>query len=314
MKARYPKINMDTLCGLFGYSRQAFYQLQQYEYKYQAQSQIILEMVSNERQSLPGIGGRKLLSLMSGLMKREGIQLGRDAFFALLRENRLLVRHLRSKIKTTDSRHRFRRYPNLIRELVPSRPHELWVSDITYVETGEGYLYLSLVTDAYSRKIVGWNLSPKLEADGAVNALDMAILQLPDPHPSDLIHHSDRGIQHCCDKYISRLRSKDIHISMTENGDPLENAIAERVNDILKSEWLNKRMPQTKWEAQAVLPEIIHAYNHKRPHMSIGMRTPATAHTLKGELSRAWKSYYQKDKTEPMNAKDELLVKLKQDE
>ncbi|WP_345949016.1 IS3 family transposase [Mucilaginibacter sp. PAMB04274] len=309
MKACYPKINMDTLCRLFGYSRQAFYQLQQYEYKCQVQSQIILEMVSNERQSLPGIGGRKLLSLMSGPMKKEGIHLGRDAFFALLRENRLLVRHLRSKIKTTDSRHRFRRYPNLIRELVPSRPHELWVSDITYIETGEGYLYLSLVTDAYSRKIVGWNLSPKLEADGAVSALDMAILQLPQRPLGDLIHHSDRGIQYCCDKYISRLRANGIHISMTENGDPLENAIAERVNGILKSEWLNKRMPETKWAAHAMLAEIIQAYNHKRPHMSIGMRTPATAHTLKGELSRAWKSYYQKDKTERTDVNNTIACK-----
>jgi putative transposase len=128
---------------------------------------------------------------MSELMKREGIQLGKDAFFALLRENRLLVRHQRTKIKTTDSRHRFRRYPNLIRELVPSRAHELWVSDITYVETKEGYLYLSLVTDGYSRKIIGWNISPKLEADDAVTALEMALMQLPDRCPSDLIHHYD---------------------------------------------------------------------------------------------------------------------------
>ncbi|RYE25473.1 MAG: IS3 family transposase [Sphingobacteriaceae bacterium] len=262
--------------------------------------------------SCQGIGARKLLGLMSEPMKREGIQLGRDAFFALLRENRLLVRHLRSKIKTTDSRHHFRRYPNLIRELVPSRAHELWVSDITYVETKEGYLYLSLVTDAYSRKIIGWNISPKLEADGAVTALEMALMQLPERCPSDLIHHSDRGIQYCCDKYISRLKANGIHISMTENGDPLENAIAERVNGILKSEWLNKRMPETKWETAPMLAEIIQAYNYKRPHMSIDMLTPAAAHLLEGEFSRTWKTYYQKDKAHQQKAVD--LVKLNQDE
>lgn len=192
-------------------------------------------MVQKERKSLPGIGGRKLLDVIGNAVKNEQLLVGRDAFFNLLRENRLLIRRYRAKKKTTDSRHRFHKYPNLIRDLVPVRPHQLWVSDITYIETTEGYLYLSLVTDAYSRKIIGWNISPKLEAEGAVSTLSMAITQLP-KEPVELIHHSDRGIQYCCKKYVSKLNAFRIGIGMTENGDPLENAIAERVNGILKTE------------------------------------------------------------------------------
>lgn len=299
MKTQHPKINMDKLCQLFGYTRQAYYQLQRYDYRSQAQCQIVLEMVKNERQSLPGIGGRKLLSLISKPLKRENINIGRDAFFELLRENHLLMRHRRFKVRTTDSRHRYRRYPNLIRELVPIRPHELWVSDITYIDTKEGYLYLSLITDAYSRKIIGWDLSNKLEAEGAINALTMALEQLPLVRANDLIHHSDRGTQYCCDRYVAKLNSFGITISMTENGDPLENAIAERVNGILKTEWLTHNIPQSKREAKRSLPDIIDAYNCKRPHMSIGMLTPEVAHQGSGELNKIWKSYYPKVITEP---------------
>ena len=299
MKTRYPKLNMDKLCGLFGFSRQAYYQLQRYDYKSQAQCQIVLEMVRNERQSLPGIGGRKLLKIISEPMKKENINIGRDAFFQLLRDNRLLMRHQRFKVKTTDSRHRYRRYPNLIRELVPIRPHELWVSDITYIETKEGYLYLSLITDAYSRKIVGWNISNKLEAEGALSALRMALEQLPTENNTGLIHHSDRGTQYCCDKYITKLNAFGVAISMTENGDPLENAIAERVNGILKTEWLMRNIPNTKREAVGSLPRIIESYNTKRPHMSIGLLTPEAAHQGSGELNRMWKNYYFKNNAEP---------------
>ena len=299
MKTYYPKIKMDKLCELFGYTRQAYYELQRYEYKCRAQCQIVLKMVEAERKSLPRIGGRKLLNLIAVQMKNADINIGRDAFFSLLRDNRLLVRRLRSSHKTTDSRHRFRLYPNLIRELIPIRPHELWVSDITYIETKEGYLYLSLVTDAYSRKIVGWNVSSNLTADGALSALSMALDQLPQMSKVELIHHSDRGTQYCCDKYVAKLNSFGIGISMTENGDPLENAIAERVNGILKQEWLIRNVPATKLDAVYLLTDAIHAYNYKRPHLSIGMLTPEAAHQGSGELRRMWKNYYQKDKAEP---------------
>jgi len=277
---------------LFGFTRQAYYQLQKYEYKCRAQSQIILEMVQQERSSLPGIGGRKLLNLISMEMNRANMQIGRDAFFDLLRENHLLVRHYKTRVVTTNSKHRYRRYPNLIRELLITRPHQLWVSDITYVATSEGYLYLSLITDAYSRKIVGWNISNKLDADSAVYALEMALSGLPDSTASDLIHHSDRGVQYCCDKYIAKLRFFKINISMTENGDPLENAIAERINGTLKTEWLNRSPLGTKSETAIRLSGIIDTYNTKRPHLSINMLTPEAAHSCEGELPRQWKNYW----------------------
>ena len=277
---------------MFGFTRQAYYQLNKYEYKSRAQSQIVLEMVHHERSCLPGIGGRKLLNMISAAMKRENMPMGRDAFFNLLRENRLLVRHYKTKVVTTNSRHRYRRYPNLIRDITLIRPHQLWVSDITYITTNEGFLYLSLVTDAYSRKIVGWNLSNKLEADGAVCALEMALSQLPEDNGINLIHHSDRGIQYCCDKYISKLRSSSVNISMTENGDPLENAVAERVNGTLKTEWLNRTKPGSKYETALRLSDIINAYNTKRPHLSINMLTPEAAHATEGILPRQWKNYW----------------------
>ncbi|HSI74412.1 MAG TPA: IS3 family transposase [Lunatimonas sp.] len=292
---------------MFGYSRQAYYQLQKYRYKSQAQTEIVLQMVRNERKTLPGIGGRKLLSLIEVLMKKEEIQMGRDAFFDLLKENNLLVRRSKTRVYTTMSRHRYRMYPNLIRGKVLTGPHQLWVSDITYIPTTEGYLYLSLVTDAYSRKIVGWDLSHKLEASGAVSALEMALSQLPDDKAIDLIHHSDRGVQYCCDKYVAMLKSRQITISMTENGDPLENPVAERVNGILKSEWLNKLAPESKKETAVRLAWIIEAYNTKRPHMSIDMMTPEAAHITKGIIPRQWKNYW-KERQEAFCKEDTGLI------
>ena len=295
---------------MFGFTRQAYYQLQRYEYKFKAQSQIVLEMIKNERSSLPGIGGRKLLSLIGDEMKRQSIHMGRDSFFDLLRENDLLVRHHKTRIITTNSRHRYRKYPNLIKDLPLLCAHQVWVSDITYVTTGEGYLYLSLITDAYSRKIIGWNISNKLEADGAVSALEMALSQLPADKRDSVIHHSDRGIQYCCDKYISKLRSFNINISMTENSDPLENAIAERVNGILKTEWLNRSVITTKYETALKISEIIEAYNTKRPHLSINMMTPAVAHDSEGNLPRKWKNYWKENHNKIMYEKKIKLPTL----
>jgi len=266
-------------------------------------------MVRNERKTLPGIGGRKLLSLIQVLMKKEEIQMGRDAFFDLLKENNLLVRRSKTRVYTTFSRHRYRMYPNLIRDKVLTGPHQLLVSDITYIPTTEGYMYLSLVTDAYSRKIVGWNLSNNLAASGAVNALEMALSQLPDDKAIDLIHHSDRGVQYCCDKYVALLKSRQITISMTENGDPLENPVAERVNGILKSEWLNKQAPGSKRETVSRMAGIIEAYNSRRPHMSIDMLTPEAAHVTKGIIPRQWKNYW-KERQEAFCKEDSGLPPL----
>jgi len=219
--------------------------------------------------------------------------MGRDAFFDFLREQDLLVRRKRYKARTTFSNHWLRKYPNLIEGFIPKGPHQLWVSDITYVATQEGFVYLFLITDAYSRKIIGWAIADSLEAIYALEALKMALKQLPS-WVKDLIHHSDRGVQYCSEKYVQVLMKMNIKISMTNNGDPLENAVAERVNGILKTEWMYDTTLKTKLEAKQVIKQIIPVYNGQRPHSSLDMMTPNQAHLQQGELKKHWKNYWYK--------------------
>ena len=218
---------------------------------------------------------------------------GRDAFIEILRKHGLMV-HIRRRrrYKTTDSNHHYRKYPNLIKDMVPHRHNEIWVSDITYVETDEGVCYLSLITDAYSHKIVGWALGPTLETIYPLEALRMALATVDDYTASRLIHHSDRGCQYCSDAYVAELKKYGISISMTQSGDPLENPIAERANGILKSEWLYKMKISSRAECKSILERIIGFYNNERPHMSIGWQTPNEVHTQYGEQRRCWKNYY----------------------
>ena len=196
----------------------------------------------------------------------------------------------RRRYKTTDSRHHYRKYPNLIADVVPSRPNEIWVSDITYVETDEGVCYLSLITDTYSHKIVGWAVGPTLETVYPLNALKMALATIDDVTASRLIHHSDRGCQYCSNEYVSELKKRHVNISMTQSGDPLENAIAERANGILKVEWLYKMRITTRDECRSILDRIIDFYNTQRPHMIIGMQPPEAVHMQTGEQRRCWKN------------------------
>ena len=263
-----------------------------YEYRTLAEKQLLLEMVQNERAILPGVGVRKLHSIIFGPSCPQQVSMGMDALFALLRENSMLLRRSRGRARTTNSHHSFRRYPNLAREMTVDAPHQLWVSDITYIDTMEGFMYLSLVTDAYSRKIIGWDISPKLKASGAIGALNMAISQLPHGTGPKPVHHSDRGIQYCCDRYIIILKGAGIGISMTEKVDPLENAIAERVNGILKTEWLKNNRPRLKVEAIDMFGDIVSSYNGRRPHLSLNMQTPDSAHMSHGPIPRAWKNYW----------------------
>ncbi len=249
------------------------------------------QLVAKERKRMPRLGGRKLLSLIQPNLPPE-LYLGRDAFFDFLRENNLLVRNKRRWAKTTQSHHWLKKYSNLIVDFTPTAPNQLWVSDITYVSTREGFGYLSLVTDAYSRKIIGWSLGPNLEARHTVGALKMALRQLP-KSTTGLIHHSDRGVQYCCDDYVKLLKKRDVSISMTENGDPLENPVAERVNGILKNEWINDMDLDTICQAKAMLRRIIQVYNQYRPHTSLDMLTPNLAHKQSGKLKKHWKNYYQ---------------------
>lgn len=275
---------MDDLCGLFGNTRQAYYKKDTEVVKDLMQEDMIITMVKKIRESQPKIGGRKLFDIISEAFDMNG---GRDAFFNILRDNKLLVRKRRTRVITTNSFHWLRKYPNLIKELQVMMPNKLWVSDITYINVGNEFMYLFLITDAYSRKIIGWKLADTMEAKHGVEALEMAMSQLPND-TNGLIHHSDRGVQYCSSKYVECLLKQGIEISMTESGDPRENAIAERVNGILKVEWLYDMELTSKEQAIQVIATIINLYNTKRPHLSIAMLTPAEAHLKTGVLKKLW--------------------------
>jgi putative transposase len=291
---------------LFGKSRQGYYQRKKYVYTEQVKSEILLQMVAKQRKLMPRVGGRKLLRLIQPQLPEE-LYLGRDAFFDFLREMGLLVRKRRNRTRTTWSNHWLRKYPNLIMDFTPTGPNQMWVSDITYVETSEGFGYLSLITDAYSRKIIGWCLGSTLEAKHSIQALQMAIKQLP-RGSKDVYHHSDRGVQYCSDEYVKLLKKHRFKISMTERGDPRDNSIAERVNGILKDEWLNQMKLNTIEEARNILTQIIRVYNGFRPHSSVDFQTPNSAHTMNGPLKRHWKNYYRKKEAEELIIKTDSFV------
>ena len=215
--------------------------------------------------------------------------MGRDALFDLVAANNLQVTKRKRRYITTNSNHVFKKYPNLIRGIAPDGPDQIWVSDITYIRSGEEFLYLFLITDMYSKKILGYRLAKTLDSSHAVNSLQDAIRNSSKPI-TGLTHHSDRGIQYCSKDYIKLLEKHNIKISMTENGDPLENPVAERVNGILKDEYLNQYQRLTLIQ----LEKSIQKYNNERPHLSINMLTPEQAHLSSGELKRRWKNYYKK--------------------
>ena len=239
---------------------------------------------------MPKLGGRKLLELIKPRLPPE-LSIGRDSFFDFLRRHGLLVGKRRRRVKTTYSNHWLRKYPNLIKEFIPIRSSQLLVSDITYIETGAGFVYLNLITDAYSRKIVGWAIGETLEAKYTIEALRMALRQVP-KGTEGLIHHSDRGVQYCCGDYVKILNKYQVQISMTENGDPRENAVAERVNGILKDEWLNQMKLKSVEDAIKEIKRIVQIYNNCRPHASLNMKTPEYAHSQSGEFKKHWKTYY----------------------
>jgi transposase InsO family protein len=238
--------------------------------------QLILSMVHDIRRRHPRIGGKKLYSLLKADLFSAGIKVGRDKFFELLAKNGMLVKKRRKCAYTTDSYHHFRVYKNLLKHQPPQRAHQGWVSDITYVRQGKDFRYLFLVTDCFSRKIIGWNLSESLAIPGAVSALKMAIRQCPDT--AGVIHHSDRGIQYCSKGYTDLLRNAGIRISMTEENHCYENAIAERVNGILKQEYgLDETFASVQLLSNAV-KEAIWSYNMERPHWSLNLATPEQMH------------------------------------
>lgn len=294
LKERHRRLSLGRLCLLFGITRQAYYQHYWHSEEICFEHEILLTEVLHIRKKHPRMGGRKLFGLLEPFMLDHQIKMGRDALFDLLAVNGLLVRRRKRKIHTTNSFHWLRKYPNLIRGFVPMRSDHLWVSDITYWKIETGHVYISLITDAYSHKIVGYQVARTLEAIESIQALQMALNSLKQPIDG-LIHHSDRGIQYCSGDYVKLLQDNNIKISMTENGDPLENAIAERVNGILKDEYLECYQVKNLAEATELLEQVVQLYNDERPHMSIGNLTPEHLHNNNRKTEKLWRTYYLKN-------------------
>lgn len=222
---------------------------------------------------MPNLGGVKLWALLNA----NGVKVGRDELYRWLQKYDLLVKYNRRYVRTTDSSKWLRQYPNLVKGLDIVRPNQVWVSDITYIETQSGFVYLSLITDSYSRKILGAFVHKNLDTDGAMNALYQAFLQVDPKDLKGLIHHSDRGCQYCSSQYTTTLRMKDIRVSTTQDGSPYDNAVAERVNGILKREWLNQEQFKDIEEVREKLSKVVETYNSLRPHYSLKLQTPDAA-------------------------------------
>jgi len=269
------KETLVSTCGLFGVNRQVYYRRKRAIQKRQDTASKVVEMVMEVRQQMPRIGTRKLYYLLQDQLMDLGV--GRDRLFAILKANHMLIRPKRSFRKTTDSYHRFRKHKNLIESTTPARPEQIWASDITYLGNRGNHRYLALITDTYSKKIVGYDLSESLGTAGAIRALKMGLRQRSYKEKK-LIHHSDRGFQYCCDDYQKVLARKKVKCSMTESYDPYANAVAERVNGILKQEFLledyNVKLPIMK----ELVRNSIEIYNKKRPHYSCDMKTPEQMH------------------------------------
>ena len=298
MKNNFQIIGLAKLCSWLGMSRQAYYQNSWKAIDTSIEEELILQQVNQIRQNHPRLGTRKLYDKLQAFMIENSIKMGRDALFNLLAANHLLIRKRKRRITTTNSYHWLRKYPNLIRNFVPTAPNQLWVSDITYWKiNAQEHLYISFITDAYSHKIVGYQVAETLEAIESVHALQMALSAFEGAESHlQLTHHSDRGIQYCSREYVKLLQDNNIQISMTENGDPLENAIAERVNGIIKEEYLDAYEVNNIKEARELLDRVIQLYNNDRPHLSISNLTPNQVHHSQNPLKteKLWKNYYQK--------------------
>jgi transposase InsO family protein len=305
-----PDSNLEQLCALFGKTRQAFYQRLNYAYQEYAEDGIILDLVYEFRKEMERLGGRKLWMMINQRLP-DRFSVGRDRLFALLDREHLKVHRKKRKVRTTYSSRWSKNYPNLIKEIIPTASNQIWVSDITYIDTlNEGFVYLHLLSDNYSKKILGWCLSRTLHADHTIEALQMAIRNVG-VKMEGLIHHSDRGCQYCCEKYVKLLQENKIRISMTENGNPRENAVAERINGILKMEWLNYEHFQGLSDARLRIAQVIDIYNNKRPHLSLDYATPARAYFMAGELPKRWKNYYTSNKSP--EDKEKIILSLTTD-
>ena len=267
---------MSSLCKRAGISRQGYYKKGVKLIKEAIEEDYVVESVKSIRNRHPKQGARKLFHNLAAAFRENKIKMGRDRFIEVLRKNNLLIRRRRKYARTTQSEHSYPKYENLIRDLSINKRNEAWVSDITYISTREGFQYLALITDVYSRKIVGYEISDNLETMGCIKALKMAIRDLSSwEHP---IHHSDRGIQYCSHMYTDLLRRHKLGISMTEIDHCAENALAERVNGILKGEYMLDHKFNSKMQARMFCLEAIRLYNTDRPHLSLNYRIPNEVH------------------------------------
>jgi len=231
-----------------------------------------VEQVRQIRDEAPGIGAYKMFLILKSIFQES--MFGRDKFYTIMHQYGLMLKPERRR-HTTNSNHNYHKYRNLIKDFQPSKPNQLWAADITYIDTDDGVVYLHLLTDVYTHEIIGWDLSESLAASHTIAALEMAIKHAKTQDLSQLIHHSDRGSQYCSNAYVDRLRSVQAKISMTEDYKPTDNAVAERINGIIKQEWLYRmKRPKDLEEAKHKISSIIDFYNTKRPHMSNGMLTP----------------------------------------
>lgn len=278
-------------CRLLGHSPQAYYQHQKIAGKKSLEEDLLIQQVLYHRIHQPRLGCRKLHGMMGAFMQEHDMFIGRDVLFDLLRENGLLINKKKhNQPRTTDSNHWLKKYPNLIKDIRLSRADELWVSDITYIRLNKKkFAYLSLITDAYSRKIVGFCMNNDLSASGPLTALEMALKGRAGDSP--LTHHSDRGSQYCGDAYTTLLKANGIDISMTQSGNPRDNAIAERVNGILKQELLKDAYPNIN-QAMCSATIAVDIYNTMRPHSSVDMMTPEKAHAATGSIKRRWRHLF----------------------
>ena len=272
MRAMGKPTGLGALCRELGYSRQSYYQAKAREQERALEESAVLTGVRVVRELLPETGGRKLQKHL----RQTGILIGRDRLLRILKHNDLLVRRKKRYHRTTNSQHGFRVYRNLVKASKPERPNEVMVTDITYLETLEGFCYLSLLMDLYSRKVTGYHVSKSLAVEGSLKALRMALRSVKQSR--GMIHHSDRGIQYCSKAYSGLLRTRGVSISMTEEDHVYENANAERLNGILKQELGLGGVMRSFNVAKKLVREAIDLYNNKRLHLALNYRTPAEVH------------------------------------
>ncbi|OLY93584.1 transposase [Cnuella takakiae] len=263
-----------------GYSRQYAYKLPKREAAQRHRQQRVKALVDQQRKVLPKVGTRKLHHLIAKELQCTGLKMGRDGLFSLLRHYGLLIKPRRRYVQTTNSKHWLHKWPNLVKDKAVQGPDEVWVSDITYLRTKEGTMYLNMVTDAFSRRIVGYAVAENMETNSMIKALQMALAQRRNPQ-KPTIHHSDRGVQYCCKEYVAMSSTNNVLLSMTQNGDPYENALAERMNRTIKEEFGMDRTLNSKEQLRHLLSESIALYNSKRPHLALKMKTPDQVHKTK---------------------------------